>query len=203
MWYIPVLSVKSVSFRQGSIYELPVPNRSVDCILGVMIAQFIDLPQLFEEAKRVLKPGGALVFHGKCDFKVVEIERETEYKSESETATTVSELNQRIFHIRTELFSGLFHDRTTFNPHKYTNIPPLYPNQEAARKEWKTSYWSTIPQLADYILTWSAAGKYCVKHSVSSGELRGKLVEMLGAVGVVRVRCEADKFTWCSVNCQD
>ena len=178
------------------MYELPLADSSIDCIIGVMIAQFIDLPKLFEEAKRVLKPGGVLLFHGKGSPKVVQIERETETKSETET--TISDLNERIAYIKTGLFAGLFHDRTYFNPHKYSNIPPLHADQEIARVEWTSPRWTTLPDLADYMLTWSAAGKYCAKHGISSSELRRKMIEVLegGDKGVCRVRCEADRFTW-------
>ena len=181
---------------QGSLYELPVADSSVDCIIGVMIAQFIDLPQLFEEAKRVLKPGGVLLFHGKGSPKVVQIERETE--TESETDTTISQLNERISYIKTGLFAGLFHDRTHFNPQKYSNIPPLHEDQDIKREEWISSRWTTLPVLADYMLTWSAAGKYCDKHGLSSGELKEKMIEVMkgGDNGMCSVRCEADRFTW-------
>jgi len=191
--------ISNLEYHQASVYELPVPNHSVDCIIGVMIAHFIDFQKFFEEAKRVLKPGGVLLFHGKSSPRVVEIERETEYKSENETKTTVSDLNRRIVDIKTKLFSGLFHDRTFFNPLKYTNIPSLYPEQEASRQEWTASSWFSVPQLADYMLSWSAAGKYCAKHGMKSTELRGKLVEMLrcGDEGIGRMRCESDRFTWC------
>ena len=188
-------------YQQGSLYELPVPNQTVDCIVGVMIAQFIDIPLFFEEAKRVLKPGGVLLFHGKDSPRVAEIQRETECKSESETNTTAKELNQRFVDTKTKLFSGLFHDRAHFNPLRYRNIPPLHPGLEASRKEWSSSCWSTVPELADYMLTYSAAGKYCVKHGITTHQLREKLIGMLSCGEEVgRFRLQADRFTWCSAN---
>ena len=44
------------------------------------------------------------------------------------------ELNQRIDWIKKTLFGGLWHDRTSFNPLKYTNLPDLY--NTSRREEW-------------------------------------------------------------------
>ena len=177
-----------------------MPDNSVDCIIGVMIAQFIDLTLFYKEVDRVLKHGGVIIFHGKSPFRITETGSET----------TALALNQRIVNVKNELFAGLWHDRTYFNPHKYTNLPDLYPN--CCRKEWLISDpFGTVPdniasknkgyydlvKYVDYMLTFSASGKYCLKEGVTFEELKEKLLEMLrGGANRIRFKCEYDAFVW-------
>ena len=196
---------------QGSVYSLPVSDNTVDCIFGVMIAQFLDLPLFFKEVDRVLKPGGVLIFHGKSPCRI----------TETEGAVTTSEVNHRIVHIKSKLFEGLWHDRTFFNPLKYTNIPDLYPDSNCT--EWIADPFSNLPATqnndsdqkqsssyinlgvyVDYMLTFSAAGKYCVREGMTFDQLKVKLLDMLSeGVEAIRLRCEYDVFIWYSMkpNC--
>lgn len=53
--------IANVEFREGSIYELDVPNASIDvCTLFSMLETLDDPPVGLAEARRVLRPGGLL-----------------------------------------------------------------------------------------------------------------------------------------------
>lgn len=50
------------SFLAGSAHELPLPNASVDVVLGIAILHHLDLDRAAGEVHRVLKPGGHAIF---------------------------------------------------------------------------------------------------------------------------------------------
>lgn len=46
----------------GSVYELPLNDESVDCVLFIEVIEHLDTPELaFREIKRVLRKGGELI----------------------------------------------------------------------------------------------------------------------------------------------
>jgi SAM-dependent methyltransferase len=57
-------STRPITWRQADAQQLPFPDASFDCVVcqfGVMF--FPDKPRAFAEARRVLKPGGRLLFN--------------------------------------------------------------------------------------------------------------------------------------------
>jgi ubiquinone/menaquinone biosynthesis C-methylase UbiE len=50
------------TFLAGSAHELPLPDRSVDAVMGIAILHHLDLDLAAREVHRVLKPGGLAVF---------------------------------------------------------------------------------------------------------------------------------------------
>ena len=62
---------ENVRYYQGSVYEIPVEDNSVDCVFGQMIIQFLDIPKFYKEVLRVLKPDGALVLYAKGQWKIL------------------------------------------------------------------------------------------------------------------------------------
>jgi SAM-dependent methyltransferase len=49
-------------FTAGSAHDLPLPDNSVDGVLGIAILHHLDLPAAAKEVHRVLKPGGIAIF---------------------------------------------------------------------------------------------------------------------------------------------
>jgi SAM-dependent methyltransferase len=50
------------TFLAGSAHDLPLPDRSVDAVMGIAILHHLDLDLAAREVHRVLKPGGIAVF---------------------------------------------------------------------------------------------------------------------------------------------
>jgi SAM-dependent methyltransferase len=50
------------SFMAGSAHDLPLPDNSVDAVMGIAILHHLDLELASREVHRVLKPGGIAVF---------------------------------------------------------------------------------------------------------------------------------------------
>jgi SAM-dependent methyltransferase len=51
-----------VRFIQGSAHDVPLPDNSVDVVLGIAILHHLDLSRAAREVLRVLRPGGRAVF---------------------------------------------------------------------------------------------------------------------------------------------
>ena len=57
------LGLPNCRFETGSVYDLPLADRSVDAVFGhTILMQFRDLDPVLAEVKRVLKPGGLIGF---------------------------------------------------------------------------------------------------------------------------------------------
>jgi SAM-dependent methyltransferase len=52
----------SATFLAGSAHDLPLPDNSVDLVLGIAILHHLDLRLAAREVHRVLKPGGLAIF---------------------------------------------------------------------------------------------------------------------------------------------
>jgi ubiquinone/menaquinone biosynthesis C-methylase UbiE len=50
------------TFLAGSAHDLPLPDASVDAVMGIAILHHLDLRLAAREVRRVLKPGGIAVF---------------------------------------------------------------------------------------------------------------------------------------------
>jgi len=160
---------ENVRYYQGSVYEIPVEDNSVDCVFGQMIIQFLDIPKFYKEVLRVLKPDGALVLYAKGQWKII-------------NDNDVQEWFQKL---KTELYNGLWHDKTYFGACQYTNVPDLYPDDCAAVKsriELVHNKSLSIEDVINFSLTWSAAGKYRKREDISIEELKVILRTRLGEV---------------------
>lgn len=49
-------------FIAASVYEIPLPDASVDVVFGMAILHHLELPLAAREVKRILKPGGRAIF---------------------------------------------------------------------------------------------------------------------------------------------
>ncbi len=61
--------VKNVSIRRADAYDLPFEDDSFDSVVSVQVFEYLDdLPRALAQCRRVLKPGGRLLFleHGKA-----------------------------------------------------------------------------------------------------------------------------------------
>ena len=52
----------TATFIVGSAHDLPLPDNSVDGVLGIAILHHLDLKAAAREVRRVLKPGGVAIF---------------------------------------------------------------------------------------------------------------------------------------------
>lgn len=58
-------STQSVNYITGDIHALPFANNSFDVVLALEVLPHTErYAEIFEEARRVLKPGGILIFNG-------------------------------------------------------------------------------------------------------------------------------------------
>lgn len=55
-------ALEGATFLAGSAHDLPLPDDSVDVVLGIAILHHLDLKLAAREVHRVLKPGGVAVF---------------------------------------------------------------------------------------------------------------------------------------------
>jgi 2-polyprenyl-6-hydroxyphenyl methylase/3-demethylubiquinone-9 3-methyltransferase len=56
-------NVTNVSYKYGSVYDIPVDSSSMDIIImSDVLEHFLDLNKVMSEVKRVLRPGGILVY---------------------------------------------------------------------------------------------------------------------------------------------
>ena len=159
----------NVGYYSGSVYNMPVDDGSVDCVFGQMIIQFLDIQQFYGEVIRVLKPGGALILYAKGQWKII-------------NDNAVDEWFQTL---KTDLYAGLWHDRTYFGACKYSNVPDLHPDDcdaSKSRVELMHNKTLSLDDVINYSLTWSAAGKYCKREGISCKELKVLLRKRLGEV---------------------
>lgn len=56
------LADRSAIFLAGSAHDLPLPDASVDAVMGIAILHHLDLELAAREVHRVLRPGGVAVF---------------------------------------------------------------------------------------------------------------------------------------------
>lgn len=57
------LGLGNCRFETGSVYDLPLPDHSMDAVFGhTILMQFSELDPVLAEVKRVLKPGGLVGF---------------------------------------------------------------------------------------------------------------------------------------------
>lgn len=66
----------AASFVVGSAYDVPLPDASVDIVLGIAILHHLDLAATSREVHRLLKPGGRAIFQEPVrDSRLVRVAR--------------------------------------------------------------------------------------------------------------------------------
>jgi SAM-dependent methyltransferase len=102
------------TFLAGSAHDLPLPDASVDAVMGIAILHHLDLELASREVHRVLKPGGVAVFQEPVrNSKVIKALRamipyRSEEVSDYERPLTDAELRQfgsRFSRMHTRAFS--------------------------------------------------------------------------------------------------
>nr|XP_002120375.1 uncharacterized protein LOC100183251 [Ciona intestinalis] len=108
-----------VTYKQGIAEKLPCDNVSVDVITSGTSAHWFDRPKFYEEADRVLKPGGRLVIFGYWSPKIVPLcVSDGDVTRLSGVGT---QLLKNTFNKLTE-WNSVFHERHSHVRDKYNQI---------------------------------------------------------------------------------
>ncbi len=126
---------RSALFLSGSAHDLPLPDASIDAVMGIAILHHLDLDLAAREVHRVLKPGGVAVFQEpvRNSRLLARLRAMVPYRSEEvsdyERPLTDAELarfSSRFSHYTTRAFSLPFINLANVVPLLRRQIRPLY-----------------------------------------------------------------------------
>uniref|UniRef100_F7B763 Methyltransferase type 11 domain-containing protein n=1 Tax=Ciona intestinalis TaxID=7719 RepID=F7B763_CIOIN len=122
-----------VTYKQGIAEKLPCDNVSVDVITSGTSAHWFDRPKFYEEADRVLKPGGRLVIFGYWSPKIVPLcvsDGDVTRLSGVGTQLLKNTFNKLIFHERhshvRDKYNQIFGEIPLLNKRRFDNLSTDY-----------------------------------------------------------------------------
>lgn len=128
-----------VTYRVEPSERTIIAGRSVDVITSGQAAHWFDIDTFYAEARRVLKPGGAVALF--C-YGLESVSDEVNYVTEK---------------LYVELL-GPYWPKRTLADHTYQDIP--FPFNELPRRVFRMHMQWTLPELLRGFRTWSASLKY-------------------------------------------
>ena len=140
-----------IEYRVATADSSGLPDKSVDLVTTAQALHWLDPESFFNEAKRVLAPGGAIAVWGYSD-----------------PVLDTPEL-QRILHSfnRGTVESCWLPERQLLLD-GYATIP--FPFDEIAVPRFILARECTLPELIGYVRTWSATARYVAEHGTEEVE---------------------------------
>lgn len=138
---------QNIEYRIARADQSGLPSRSIDLVTAAQALHWFDAPSFFAEAKRVLKPDGAIAVWGYGD-----------------PVLDTSPL-QKVLHDfnRVKLEPYWFAERQLLLD-GYRTIDFPFVEIEPPFFELRASW--TLPELLGYLRTWSSAARYVEQHNV-------------------------------------
>ncbi len=138
-----------IEYRIASAESSGLPAESVDLVTAAQALHWFDAKSFFEEARRVLVPGGAIAIWGYGDPML-----DTTQLDQTLRAFNREKLGPYWFPERKLLLDGY---RTVPFPFDEVAVPKL-----VLEMRWR------LPELAGYLRTWSSAARYLAENGVDS-----------------------------------
>jgi SAM-dependent methyltransferase len=123
------------------------PDRYFDIVTVGQALHWFNIPAFFQEARRVLRPGGVVAVWGYSLLKVS------------------SEIDPLLNHFYTEIIGPYWDKERKLIDEQYETI--LFPFDKIATPSFEFSFEWTIDELSGYLTTWSSVQKYIKAHGVN------------------------------------
>lgn len=105
----------AIDFHIMDAHELAFPNNSFDVVFGFGILHHLDYERALDEIKRVLRPGGRMIFNEPLDINPVG----AIVRMATPNARTRDEAPLKIKHLK--MFSDRF--QVCYRPHQFLSVP--------------------------------------------------------------------------------
>lgn len=156
-----------VVYRVATAEASGLPEASIDMVTVAQAAHWFDLPAFYNEARRVLRPGGVIALWGYERLRVPEA-----------ISATVAEFYEHTL-------AGCWPPERHWVENAYRDLPfpfstlPVPPIVMQA--DWR------LDQLLGYFSTWSAVRRYCDRHGHDPlPALAEKLIPLWGSPGTAK-----------------
>ena len=136
-----------IEYSVARAESIPIPDLSVDLVTAAQALHWFDAPAFFDEARRVLVPGGAIAVWGYGDPIM-----DTDALHETVRAFNRGTLEEYWFAERQLLLDGY---RTIPFPFEEVILPP-----QQLEVRW------TLAELAGYLRTWSSTARYAAERGI-------------------------------------
>jgi SAM-dependent methyltransferase len=136
-----------IEYRIARAESSGLPAESVDLVTAAQALHWFDAKSFFEEARRVLVPGGAIAIWGYGDPTL-----DTTQLDQTLRAFNRGKLEPYWFPERKLLLDG------------YRTVP--FPFDEVAAPTLELEMSWSLPELAGYLRTWSSAARYLAENGV-------------------------------------
>ncbi len=135
---------ENIIYQVAKIEETELKDQSVNLITIGQALHWFDFNLFHNEAKRILKPNGAIAVWG---YELLNI-------------------NSKIDEIILELYDGVLNTYWTperkYIEEQYTSIP--FPYYNIQKRTFYSEYYWTVEQLLGYLSTWSSVNRYMKKN---------------------------------------
>lgn len=163
------IAAPNVEYRRARAEATGLPDRSIDLVTAAQALHWFDAPAFFEEARRVLAPGGAVAVWGYGD-PVLEDPR----------------LHAIVHEFNRGLLEPWWHPERQLLLAGYRTID--FPFAEISTPQFTLEQRWNLHQLAGLLRTWSATARYSAQHGFDPvAEVEAALAKEWGDPGTLRV----------------